>query len=127
MERLRLSDLASYLRLLLVGMCIVLGVSACSQTDNTPPPQIVSALTGQWKQIDGTGTLRFYPDVTVKLMFPDHKPPIQLLTEYEMLKGKIGIDSGGYLTGPIMLDLDLSHHRVVLTLPGESPTTLEKQ
>ena len=80
---------------LLVGVCLTLALSACPQTDNTPPPQIISALTGQWRQVGGTGTMRFYPDTTVKLEFPDHKPPIRLLSNYEMLKGKIGIDAGG--------------------------------
>ena len=111
----------------LIGMAVILGTSACTpQTDDTPSPQIVSALTGQWRQVGGTGTMRFYPDVTVKLMFPDRKPPVQLLTSYDMLKGRVGIDSGGYWSGPIMLDLDLPHHRITLNLPKQKPIVLEK-
>ncbi len=111
----------------LIGMAIILGASGCTpQTDDTPPPQIVSALAGQWRQVNGTGTMRFYPDVTVKLMFPDHKPPVQILTTYDMLKGRIGIDSGGYWTGPVMLDLDLPHERITLNFPKQTPIVLEK-
>jgi len=111
----------------LIGAGLLLGASGCTpQTDDTPPPQIVSALSGQWRQVDGTGTMRFYPDATVKLMFPDHKPPVQLLTTYDMLKGRIGIDSGGYWSGPIMLDLDLPHRRVTLNFPKQKPVVLEK-
>ena len=112
----------------LIGMAILLGAAGCTpQTDDTPSPQIVSALSGEWHQVDGTGTMRFYPDATVKLMFPDHKPPVQLLTSYDMLKGRIGIDSGGYWTGPIMLDLDLPHHRITLAFPKQKAVVLEKQ
>ena len=111
----------------LIGAAILLGTSACTpQTDDTPPPQIVSALTGQWRQVGGTGTMRFYPDATVKLMFPDQQPPVQILTTYDMLKGRIGIDSGGYWTGPIMLDLDLPHRRITLNFPKQTPIVLKK-
>ena len=111
----------------LIGMAILAASSGCTpQTDDTPPPQIVSALNGRWHQVHGTGTMHFYPDVTVKLMFPDHKPPVQLLTTYDMLKGRVGIDSGGYWTGPIMLDLDLPHRRITLTFPKQKPVVLEK-
>jgi hypothetical protein len=111
----------------LIGMAILLGASACTpQTDDTPSPQIVSALTGHWRQVGGTGTMRFYPDATVKLMFPDQQPPVQILTTYDMLKGRIGIDSGGYWTGPIMLDLDLPHRRITLNFPKQKPVVLEK-
>lgn len=127
MNQIQRPNLASGMRRFLIGACVALGTCACAQTDNTPPPQIVAALTGQWRQVDGTGTLRFYPDATAKLMLPDHSPPIQLLTTYEMLKGKIGLDAGGYWNGPIMLDLALAQRRIVLTLPHESPITLEKQ
>jgi hypothetical protein len=127
MNRLQRSKSLTAVRGLLIGACIVLGLSACTQTDDTPSPQIVAALTGQWNQMNGTGSLHFYPDTTVKLMFPDHKPPIRLLTSYDMLKGRIGIDSGGYWTGPIMMDLDLTHKRVVLSFPQEAPITLIKQ
>jgi len=127
MNRLRLPLLGIGTRKLLIGTCLTLALSACPQADNTPPPQIISALNGQWHQINGTGSLRFYPDTTVKLEFPDHKPPIRLLSNYEMLKGKVGIDAGGYWNGPIMLDLDLTHKRVVLSLPHEAPITLVKQ
>ena len=127
MNRPRLPLLGIGIRKLLIGACLTLALSGCPTTDNTPPPQIISALTGQWRQVGGTGTLRFYPDTTVKLEFPDHKPPIRLLSNYEMLKGKIGIDAGGYWNGPIMMDLDLTHKRVVLSLPHEAPITLIKQ
>jgi hypothetical protein len=119
--------LAIGLRRLLIGAGIALATAACVQTDNTPPPQIIAGLTGRWQQVDGTGSLRFYPDATVKLMFPDHKPPIQLLTSYEMLKGKIGINAGGYWSGPIMLDLSLAKGRIILALPSEPPITLKKE
>jgi hypothetical protein len=119
--------LAIGLRRLLIGGCIALVTVACAQTDNTPPPQIVSGLTGSWQQVNGTGNMRFYPDATVKMMFPDHRPPIQLLTSYEMLKGKIGINAGGYWSGPIMLDLSLAKRRIILNLPNEKPITLEKR
>lgn len=126
MNRLQ-TRLGTGMRAGLIGMAIVLAAAGCTpQTDDTPPPQIVSALTGQWHQVGGTGTMHFYPDVTVKLMFPDRKPPVQLLTSYDMLKGRVGIDSGGYWTGPIMLDLDLPHHRITLTFPKQKPIVLEK-
>lgn len=115
------------IRRCLIASFVILGLAGCTpQTDDTPPPQIVSALTGQWQQIGGTGTMQFYPDVTVKLMFPDRKPPVQLLTTYDMLKHRVGIDSGGYWTGPIMLDLDLPHHRITLTFPKQKPIVLKK-
>ena len=106
---------------------VALGAAgAPPRRDPPPPPQTVSALTGQGRQIEGTGTMRFSPDVTVKLMFPDHKPPVQILTTYDMLKGRVGIDSGGYWTGPIMLDLDLPHQRITLHFPKQAPIVLEK-
>ncbi len=108
-------------------LCIVaLSFSACSAMEDTPtPPSTIQQLTGTWYNQEQQAKLIFYPDETVKLLFPHHQPSIKMISSYQTLKKqKIGVALGGFWTGPMLINIQqLPQGTITATLPDESPIT----
>ena len=104
--------------------------TACSQmSEQQTPATVIQQLTGTWISEDHKGKAIFYPDETAKLVFPEHRPPIKLISTYDTIKDKkLGISLGGFWSGPAMLDTSLlqQEKRLTLTFPDEAPITLLK-
>ncbi len=108
---------------------IALSFSACSAMEDTPTPTTtIQQLNGTWYNQAQQAKLIFYPDETVKLLFPQHQPSIKMISSYQTLKKqKIGVDLGGFWTGPMLITTqDLSQGTLTATLPDESPITFQR-
>ena len=112
-------------------LCIIaLSFSACSaMQDDATPPNIIQQLNGTWYNQAQHAKLIFYPDETVKLVFPQHQPEIKMISSYQPLKKqKIGVALGGFWTGPMLINISaLAQGSITATLPDEEPITFQQQ
>jgi len=106
-------------------------ISSCLPSNDVAPvsENTIMQLSGSWQIENGTGSIRFYNDETVKINMPNHNPPIKLLSPYEAVKeNTLGIALGGFWTGPVLIDIsDISHHNMTATFPEEKPFQLHKK
>ncbi|MDQ6954559.1 MAG: hypothetical protein Q9M20_03860 [Mariprofundaceae bacterium] len=112
----------------IIILSLIIGLSSCTQmTDTSTPEAVVNQLTGTWKSNDGK--VIFYSDETAKMVFPQHTPPIKLISAYETVrKNKIGINLGGFWSGPALVDTSkMSALQLTITFPEESAIELIKE
>jgi len=103
---------------------LILLMTACSSMESPEtPPTTVEQLTGIWSNAEQHAHLHFYPDETVKLTFPQHQPPVKMISSYQTIKDKnIGIALGGFWTGPMMVDISsLPQGKLSVSFPDEAP------
>jgi len=78
------------------------------------PEELLQSLQGKWMQVDGTAKLTFYDDESVKVIMPDHKPPLKLLTHLEAIKDDVVLNLGDRWERPILLNYDDTADRLDL-------------
>jgi len=78
------------------------------------PEALLESLQGKWVQVDGTAKLTFYDDETVKIIMPEHKPPLKLLTNIEAIKDDVVLNLGDRWERPILLEYDDTADRLDL-------------
>jgi len=101
--------------------CLLLfGLSGCLGGDEPIPMGTIEALEGTWQQIDGTASVRFYRDESVKLSMPDEHPPLRVLSVIEVIKDdKIGFSIGDRWTGPVHVRLGKEGNTLTLVFPDD--------
>jgi len=110
-----------------VPLVILLLLSACEAMDSQPPADTVKNLAGQWEQIDGSGSIHFYPDESVKLLLPDENPPLKLLSKLETAKDKqLGISIGDRWTEPVRIKPSGDWQSFDLIFPASPPGKNER-
>jgi len=111
----------------IIPIFIIALLSSCTQmTDTSTPEAVVNQLTGTWASSDGK--VIFYSDETAKMVFPKHQPPIKLISTYETVKEyNIGINLGGFWSGPALIDTSkVEALQLTITFPEEEPIELRK-
>jgi len=113
----------------LVASLFLALMAACVQGSDPVPPDLAEFLTGEWVPTGQPGSMRFYPDGTVKIILPAHAPPVRVVSEYEMFKGdKIGIAMGRVWTGPATVKVaNRKRAEIRLALPNEQPIVFHKR
>lgn len=106
-----------------IVLTLVLLLAGCSAMDDTTvDPHTMQRLVGTWQQVDGSASMVFYADETVKLDMPDEKPPLRLLSSVEKLKDhRIGISIGDRWTEPAYVMLVSGGDTLQLELPSSAP------
>lgn len=98
-----------------------------SGCDTSPPmtQDMLMAIAGDWRQVDGTSSLRFYRDGTVMVRLFDRDPPISFISSFELLKDRrIGIASGDVWLGPISIEWKQGDHSMRVTVPDREDRPL---
>jgi hypothetical protein len=96
---------------------LLLWLAACTQVSDPVPLQTIETLTGKWQQVDGTATLQFYEDETIKFVRPDENPPFRVLTLLENMKDGVGFSIGDRWTKPVRVELAEDGQHLTLVLP----------
>ena len=103
------------------AVILTLLVSGCMGGDDPIDPERLTKLEGTWQQVDGTSSIRFYPDETIKLTMPDEQPPLRLLSTLEVIKDEqIGFGVGDRWHGPVHVELSPDGAQLTLIVPGET-------
>ena len=114
-------SIKTYISRTLIATLLLCSLSACFPGDDLVPEDAMNALQGTWQQDNGTATIRFYPDETIKLTMPDEQPPIRLLSVMEVIKDeKIGFGVGDRWNGPVHVVLAKDRASLELIFPGDS-------
>ncbi|RLL52862.1 hypothetical protein D8Y20_06330 [Mariprofundus sp. EBB-1] len=104
-------------------------ISGCIQSNETPIDEAVNQqLSGLWVNSDNTGKIRFYPDETAKIEFPNNKPSIKLISPYSGIKeNTIGIALGGFWSGPLLINTSkIFNNSITVRFPDKEPVTFHK-
>ncbi len=105
---------------LLIPLLLLIG---CMQEQNPVPEETLRHLVGTWQHSESQSTVRFYDDLSVKLMLnlPDKTQPFRLLSTLEMMKDDaIGISLGNAWRGPARITMKAPDtEEIVLHIPGE--------
>ncbi len=102
----------------LLACALLLG--GCFSASEPVPMQTIEQLAGQWREEGGPGKLRVYRDETVKLILPDMRPPLKVLSMLERIKDDdIGFSIGDRWQGPVHIRLEADGKRLTLQLNGE--------
>jgi hypothetical protein len=106
-----------------IALMLVLLLAGCSAMDDTTVDQhTMQRLVGTWQQVDGSASLVFYGDESVKLDMPDEHPPLRLLSSVEKLKDhRIGFSIGDRWTEPAYVMLVSGGDKLQLELPSTAP------
>ncbi len=101
-------------------LACALALGGCFSSSDPVPMQTIERLAGQWQEEGGPGRLRFYRDETVKLILPDARPPLKVLSMLERIKDDdIGFSIGDRWQGPVHVLLAADGRRLTLRLDGE--------
>ena len=108
--------------------CLIL-VSCGMNPEQEVSPETIQMLSGTWVNHERTGSIYFYKDKTAKLLFPQHQPPIKLISPYQAVKEhKIGIALGGFWSGPLLIDTtDINTKTINVRFPDEEAITFHKE
>jgi len=106
---------------ILCGFLLLFGLTACMAADNPVPLTTIESLTGTWQQVDGTASVRFYADESVKLTMPDEHPPLRVLSVIETIKDdQIGFSIGDRWSGPVHVRHSKDWQTLTLVFPGDN-------
>jgi len=99
--------------------------AACDQEPEMPH-SMRQAITGDWKQGDGNASLHFYADTTVMVRLPDHNPPLNFLSSYNLMKdGRINIDTGDVWEDPIICKWNKGSKIMQAAIPDHEKVVLQ--
>jgi|UPI0003657692 hypothetical protein len=107
-----------------VAATLFLLVGCLDSAPQFVPEALLQSLQGKWVQVDGTAKLTFYDDETVKVIMPDHKPPLKLLTHLEVIKGDVVLNLGDRWERPILLAYDDTEDRLDLGFVADDGETV---
>ncbi len=109
-------------RIPMILMLILLLAGCSAMDDTTVDPHTMQRLVGSWQQVNGSGSLVFYADETVKVDIPDENPPLRLLSSVEKLKDhRIGISIGDRWTEPAYIMLSADGKSLQMQFPSSAP------
>ncbi|MDX8401757.1 MAG: hypothetical protein R8K47_03905 [Mariprofundaceae bacterium] len=104
----------------LTVLAAALMLAGCFSASDPVPEATIERLVGQWAEEDGPGRLRFWRDETVRLILPDMRPPLKVLSTLERIKDEdIGFSIGDRWQGPVHVILAPDGRTLVLRLEGE--------
>jgi len=106
----------------ITGILLMLfGLTACVAAENPVPLTTIESLTGIWQQTDGTASVHFYADESVKLTMPDEDPPLRVLSVIETIKDdQIGFSIGDRWSGPVHVRHSKDWQTLTLVFPDDN-------
>lgn len=98
---------------------------ACDRTPEMPL-SMRQSITGDWKQVNGSASLRFYTDATVMVRLSNRNPPLSFLASYDLMKDRrISISTGDVWQGPIICTREKGSKTMQVTIPDQADIVLE--
>jgi len=110
-----------------LAICIALfNLSSCIGNDDPVPLTTLQQLKGIWMQKDGSASIHFYEDESIKLTMPDAKPPIRLLSQLEVMKDNtLAFGTGDRWNGPVRIKTESDWQSIHLHFPDKQDKTKE--
>jgi len=98
-------------------------LGACMAADEPADQNLVELLQGKWVELDGGHALfNVYADGQAKLIMPDEKPPLRVLSSLEAVKDHgIGFSVGDRWGGPVYVIPGADKNHLQLNFPPEDP------
>ncbi len=105
---------------------LFLGLPGCMGQDKFVSPETLQRLEGTWIEKNGTASIRFYRDETVKLLMPSTRPPTRLLSQLELMKDDtLAFGTGDRWNGPVRIKPADDWRTLHLHFPDKQDKTRE--
>ena len=104
--------------------------TGCIQSTDIPIDEAVNQqLSGLGVNSDHTGKIHFYRDETAKIVLPNNKPPVKLISPYSGIKEHtIGIALGGFWSGPLLVNTsEIFNNSITVRFPDKEPVVFHKE
>jgi len=106
-----------------VALLLMFALAGCMAADDPLDQNLVESLQGKWVELNGGHAIfSVYIDGQAKLIMPDEKPPLRVLSELEAVKDHgLGFSVGDRWGGPVYVIPDADNSRLQLNFPPEDP------